>query len=78
MVVGDMLCHPAQATNPDWPFVFDNDFEHAAATRKEVLDEIEAEGLFLVECHFPEPHCGLLVREDGARYWQPAIPESLP
>lgn len=72
MICGDAILHPAQVNEPDWPFVFDIDRDHAARTRLELIDTIEREGATLIQCHFPEPGHGPIVREgDNARYWEP-------
>jgi hypothetical protein len=48
----------------------DFDGQRAIATRKQVLDRIEAEDMLLVQCHFPSPGYGRIVRLEGRRYWQ--------
>jgi glyoxylase-like metal-dependent hydrolase (beta-lactamase superfamily II) len=71
LIFGDAILHPAQVTHPDWPFVFDLDRAHAARTRRELVDRVEREDMFLMACHFPEPHIGRVVREGDTRYWRP-------
>jgi glyoxylase-like metal-dependent hydrolase (beta-lactamase superfamily II) len=70
IIVGDALAHPAQVEHPDWGFAFDFDGETAQRTRNQLLDRIEAEGLTLSACHFPEPGFGRVVRLEGRRSWQ--------
>ncbi len=70
LIVGDAVVTPAQVTEPDWVFSFDSDGPAAVATRKQVLDRLEAEGMTLVQCHFPSPGYGRIVRLEGRRYWQ--------
>jgi glyoxylase-like metal-dependent hydrolase (beta-lactamase superfamily II) len=72
MICGDAILHPAQIREPDWPFVFDVDREHAARTRKELIDRIEREQMMLIQCHFPEPGHGSIVRRADGRWWEPA------
>ena len=36
----------------------------------QLLDRIEAEGMRLVQCHFPTPGWGTIVRLEGRRYFQ--------
>jgi glyoxylase-like metal-dependent hydrolase (beta-lactamase superfamily II) len=72
MICGDAILHPAQVREPDWPFVFDVDREHAAHTRRELIDTIEQEGMTLIQCHFPEPGHGSIVRRSDGRWWEPA------
>ena len=70
IILGDALVHPAQVEHPDWGFAFDFDGETAVRTRNSLLDRIEAEGLVLSACHFPEPGFGRVVRLEGRRLWQ--------
>jgi len=48
----------------------DFDGQTAVTTRKQLLNRIEAEGMTLVQCHFPSPGYGRIVRLEGRRYWQ--------
>ena len=70
LIQGDVLIHPAQVTEPDWNSRFDADFDTAAATRHDLLDQIEREGTFVISCHFPAPGFGKVIRYEGRRYWQ--------
>ena len=70
ILVGDAIAHPAQVEHPDWGFAFDFDSETALRTRNQLLDRIEAEGLVVSACHFPEPGFGRVVRLEGRRTWQ--------
>ena len=70
IIVGDAIAHPAQVEHPDWSSAFDFDGATALRTRNQLLDRIEAEGLTLTACHFPEPGFGRVVRLEGRRYWQ--------
>ena len=70
IIVGDAIAHPAQVEHPDWGFAFDFDGETALQTRGQLLDRIEAEGLILTACHFPEPGFGRVVRLEGRRVFQ--------
>jgi glyoxylase-like metal-dependent hydrolase (beta-lactamase superfamily II) len=71
MICGDAILHPAQVREPDWPFVFDIDRELAARTRRELIDRIEREDMMLIQCHFPEPGHGRIVRRPDGRWWEP-------
>ena len=71
LLIADALLHPAQVTEPDWISMFDVDPEQERRTRRELLDQLESEGLVFSASHFPEPAFGRLVREHGRRYWQP-------
>jgi glyoxylase-like metal-dependent hydrolase (beta-lactamase superfamily II) len=70
IVWGDVIVHPAQVTEPDWLFAYDLDIGLARQTRRQLVDRIEAEGMTVLACHFPEPGVGRLVRLEGRRYWQ--------
>jgi glyoxylase-like metal-dependent hydrolase (beta-lactamase superfamily II) len=70
IIVGDAIAHPAQVEHPDWGFAFDFDGETALQTRRQLLDRIEAEGLIMTACHFPEPGFGRVMRLEGRRSWQ--------
>ena len=67
---GDAIVHPAQVTEPEWPFLQDMEGAQAAETRRHLLDRVEAEGMTVAACHFPEGGFGRLVRLEGPRYWQ--------
>ena len=72
LILGDAIVHAAQVSEPDWRFSFDMDAEAAAATRKRLLDQVEREGTTVLQCHFPSPGVGLIVRRDGGRRrWKP-------
>jgi len=70
IILGDALVHPAHVGNPHWAFGFDYDPETAIATRRLLLDRIEAEGMTMVQCHLPAPGYGRIVRVEGRRWWQ--------
>lgn len=70
VLLGDVAIHPAQITEPAWNTMFEMLPEVAIATRQRLLDRIEAEGLRVVACHFPEPGFGQVVRLAGRRSWQ--------
>ncbi len=70
LITGDVLSNPAQISEPDWVPVFDADGAEAAATRRALLDRIEAEGMTIAAGHFPRPGFGRIVRLEGRRYWQ--------
>ena len=70
LVSGDTIVNPAQVTDPDITFGFDMDPAVAVATRKQVLDRLEGEGITLAGGHLPAPGYGRIVRLEGRRYWQ--------
>jgi glyoxylase-like metal-dependent hydrolase (beta-lactamase superfamily II) len=70
VITGDVVVHPAQISEPDWPFGGDQDGETGRKTRNALLERVEAEGIKLVSGHFPEPGFGQIIRLEGRRYWQ--------
>ena len=72
-IQGDVLIHPAQVTEEDWNSRFDVDWDTATATRRKLLDQVEAEGDVVVSCHFPLPGFGRVIRSQGKRYWQTGL-----
>jgi glyoxylase-like metal-dependent hydrolase (beta-lactamase superfamily II) len=70
LITGDVLSNPAQVSEPDWVPIFDADGAEAAATRRALLDRIEAEGMTVAAGHFPHPSFGSVVRIEGRRYWR--------
>ena len=73
IIEGDVLIHPAQVTEETWNSRFDTDFETGTATRIKLLEQIEAENVTVVACHFPAPGYGRVVREGGRRYWSAGL-----
>ena len=71
IIGGDAFLHPAQLTWPGWCSVFDIDNGPAIATRKQLLEMLENEGMVLAVGHFPSPGFGRVIRQDGQRYWEP-------
>ena len=71
LILGDVVVHPAQVTEPEWQFAFDMDPEVAVTTRKRILGQMELEGVTGLQCHFPNPGFGLVTRTSGRRHWQP-------
>ncbi len=70
LIQGDVLIHPAQITEPSWTPLFDGDAETAEATRRAMLDRLEASGDTVVSCHFTKPGFGRIVSAEGRRYWR--------
>lgn len=70
LITGDVLSNPAQISEPDWVPIFDADGAEAAATRRALLDRVEAEGMTIAAGHYPRPGFGRIVRLEGRRYWQ--------
>ena len=70
LIQGDALIHPAQVTEESWNSRFDSDPRVATATRRKLLDQVEADSTVVVSCHFPAPGFGRILRYEGRRYWQ--------
>ncbi len=71
MILGDLMLHPAQVSEPDWASIFDMDPEQAVATRRKLLGRLEMDAITAAQCHLPPPGFGLVVRTEGRRHWQP-------
>jgi glyoxylase-like metal-dependent hydrolase (beta-lactamase superfamily II) len=71
LVVGDVISHPAQVTEPTWNVAFDADKEQASFTRVQLLDWLEDDGIAVAAGHIPGSGFGHVVREEGRRYWRP-------
>jgi glyoxylase-like metal-dependent hydrolase (beta-lactamase superfamily II) len=69
-ITGDAIVHPALVTNPHWSVRMDFESVLAVQTRNSLVDRLEAEGIKLVGCHFPNPGYGQVIRIEGRRYWQ--------
>ncbi|MFG1947487.1 MBL fold metallo-hydrolase [Nonomuraea sp. NPDC048826] len=54
-MTGDLVLHPAQLADPAVRYLYDNDQEHAAATRAQVLAALRAEHALLATSHLEEP-----------------------
>jgi glyoxylase-like metal-dependent hydrolase (beta-lactamase superfamily II) len=65
---GDVANHPAQVGRPEWGPASDIQPEVAAATRRRLLDEVEAGDMWLAPAHFPEPF-GTVERTGDTRHW---------
>ncbi|MGH3146059.1 MAG: MBL fold metallo-hydrolase [Rubrobacter sp.] len=73
LVAGDVIVHPAQATEPTWNVHFDMDKEQASRTREMLLTWLEADGIVVAAAHIPGSGFGRIARdaaEPGRRYWQ--------
>ena len=71
LVVGDVVVHPAQVTEPTWNVHFDVDKEQAAHTREMLLGWVESDGLLVAAGHVPGAGFGHVVRGgNGRRCWR--------
>ncbi len=69
-IAGDVSHHPAQAQETEWNAGFDGDPAASAATRKRVMEALEAEGGVAVFCHYPAPGFGRITRDSGRRVFR--------
>lgn len=70
VISGDVFNNPLYVTEPWREFGADLDHAQGIATRKALLDRIEAEGMVLIAEHFPEPGFGHVVRAEGKRWFR--------
>lgn len=70
LIAGDIAHHPAQVDRTEWSPAFDTDPVASAATRKVVIDRLEAEGHAAAFCHFPGEGFGRITRSGNRRVFQ--------
>ncbi len=69
IVLGDALHCPAQLTETEWEFLYDEDRALAARTRQALVREGEQTGTMLLPCHFPGMTFARLLPMQGVRRW---------
>ena len=69
-VLGDVAVSPAQITNPDWEYIWDEDKPAATETRGRMIADLERDDTFVLCGHYPNGGVGRLVRHDRI-YWEP-------
>lgn len=69
-IAGDIAATPAVLQETEWTFGFDGDPPTAIATRKRVVERLEADGSIAAFGHFPHPGFGRLVREGNRRIFK--------
>ena len=70
LLLGDLVHHPAQVSEPGWCTVWDVDAAAAAATRTRVLGWVERAGMVAASYHFPAPGFGRVVRQGDRPTWE--------
>jgi len=70
LVLGDALHNTAQIENTDWVSFADMDPEQTRATRRNLMEWCEREGISVAAVHMAAPGFGKIVRMDGRRNWQ--------
>ena len=66
LFVGDIMHHPIQIYEPHWNSSFCEWPEHAAVTRRRVLERVADTPALLMPAHFPDPSCGHVVSAGGS------------
>ena len=70
LITGDLAHHPAQVDHTEWCSAFDIDKSTTARTRANIFAQLEADGIKVAFCHFPEAPFGELIRAGTKRIWQ--------
>ncbi|MEZ4502540.1 MAG: MBL fold metallo-hydrolase [Dehalococcoidia bacterium] len=70
-VIGDALLTPIDVAEPDWVTTWDWDAEHVRATRRALIERVEASNALVAASHLPVPGLGHLATEGGRRVFQP-------
>lgn len=70
LITGDLAHHPAQVDRTEWCPSFDADHPTATASRRKILDQLEADGSMAAFCHFPGNGFGRIATENGRRVFQ--------
>ncbi len=70
MLIGDVAHHPAQVQEVEWGPRFDMDSAVAAATRRRIMERLEADDPLVIAGHFPAPGFGRVVRLEGRRVFR--------
>ena len=70
VITGDAAHHPIEMEQPELLAAFDSDPAQSAASRRALVERVEAEGLIVMGGHFPPPTAGRVVRVEQKRRWQ--------
>ena len=72
MVLGDALIHPVLSfQRPQWPWLTDQNVEHAIATRERLLGRLLAEKMQLIGYHLPQSGVGFVEQHEGEYRYVP-------
>ncbi len=66
-ITGDLMHHPCQLTNPQWPVVVDYNVEAGIETRKVFCEDMADKDILVIGTHWPTPTAGHVIR-DGAAF----------
>lgn len=66
-------CHDDELLfhHPEWGTIFDIDFEQAAQTRRNTLQELADSGQLVFGYHLPAPGFGRVIKESNGFAWKP-------
>ena len=70
VITGDVFPSPFYLSEPERPFGSDLDRARGIASRRALLERIEAEGMRVIGGHFPEPGWGEVIRVHGRRWFR--------
>jgi glyoxylase-like metal-dependent hydrolase (beta-lactamase superfamily II) len=62
VITGDLMHHPVQVAEPDWPSSFDTDPAHARRTRREFCERYAGTPTTVLGTHFHHPTAGRIIR----------------
>jgi glyoxylase-like metal-dependent hydrolase (beta-lactamase superfamily II) len=69
LILGDVAVHPIQLTDPNVPYVYEEDPERARRTRAAVLESVAETEMLVAISHFPAGGFGHIRRaEHGYRF----------
>ena len=68
LFVGDIMHHPIQVHEPHWNSAFCEWPDHAAVTRRHVLERLADRPTLMLPAHFPDPCCGYVLGGAGGGF----------
>lgn len=71
LYISDAVLHPIHLEQPDWYPVFDLVREQAMTTRRQLLNQVAAEQVLVIACHFPFPGLGYVIKKGERWQWKP-------
>lgn len=72
-ILGDVMLTPMDVEHPEWTSPFDGDHAVAEATRRSMLDRLEADRSLVGAAHLPAPGFGRIVRLEGRHTWRAGV-----
>jgi glyoxylase-like metal-dependent hydrolase (beta-lactamase superfamily II) len=72
LYISDTVFHPLHLEHPDWVPIYDIVPEHAAASKRRILNLAAEEKALVIGQHFPPfPSLGCVVKKGEGWQWQP-------